>query len=113
MSHGIYRVVSFELLGGYRIKVRFDDGTERDIDLDAMLEGPLFGPLRDAKLFAGASLDPEAHTLVWPNGADFDPETLHDWPDYASDMAALAGRSAALHVAEPKCRYAAGKKKRR
>lgn len=24
--------------------------------------------------------DPELRTLVWPNGADFDPYVLHDWP---------------------------------
>jgi hypothetical protein len=23
----------------------------------------------------------EAGTLVWPNDADFDPSTLHDWPN--------------------------------
>lgn len=26
------------------------------------------------------------------NGADFDPATLHDWPDVADDFAAMANR---------------------
>ena len=38
------------------------------------------------------SLDPEIGTLVWPNGADFDPATLHDWPEHASAFQALAQR---------------------
>jgi hypothetical protein len=35
-------------------------------------------------------LDAEAHTLVWLNGADVDPATLHDWPQYAEAFAAQA-----------------------
>ena len=31
-------------------------------------------------------IDPEAHTLVWPTGADFDPAMLHDWPEYAGAL---------------------------
>ena len=33
-------------------------------------------------LFSRVSIDSEVHTLVWPNGADFDPATLHDWPQH-------------------------------
>jgi len=28
--------------------------------------------------------------LVWPNGADFDPATLHDWPELGDELAAMA-----------------------
>jgi hypothetical protein len=34
-------------------------------------------------------IDSEVNTLVWPNGADFDPATLHDWPE---NVAALVTR---------------------
>jgi uncharacterized membrane protein YeaQ/YmgE (transglycosylase-associated protein family) len=30
--------------------------------------------------------------LVWPNGADFDPEILHDWPERKGAMLAAAVR---------------------
>jgi hypothetical protein len=33
------------------------------------------------------ALDTEAGTLVWPTGADFDPATLHDWPQVRDDLA--------------------------
>ena len=47
--------------------------------------------LEHLELFSRVRIDPEAHTLVWPNGADFDPETLHDWPQYADAWLARAG----------------------
>jgi hypothetical protein len=82
MSHAIYRVTSFELLAPYTLRVTFDDDTQQTIDFEDVLGGDLYRPLRDPALFDQVRIDPEVHTLVWPNGADFDPETLHDWPRY-------------------------------
>ncbi len=90
MSHPIYRVESFQIVGPYTLRVRFDDGTTQTIDFAPVLEGEMFGPLRDPSLFNRVQLDPEVHTLVWPNGADFDPATLHDWPQHAKAFAARA-----------------------
>src|SRR5213594_1792937 len=88
MSHPIYRITSFEQVGAYTPRLRFDDGLSRTIDFEPILAGELFGPLRDPKLFAQVRLDPEVHTLVWPSGADFDPATLHDWPQEADEVSA-------------------------
>ena len=82
MNHPIYRVRGFEIVGPYVLRVAFDDGTVQTIDFEPVLAGELFGPLRDPALFRQVRLDPEVHTLVWPNGADFDPATLHDWPEH-------------------------------
>jgi hypothetical protein len=82
MSHAIYRVTSFELLASYTLRVSFDDDTQQTIDFEDFLAGDLYRPLRDLALFDQVQIDPEVHTLVWPNGADFDPGTLHDWPQY-------------------------------
>lgn len=48
MDHPIYRIVAAEPLGGYRIRVSFDDGSMRDLDLEPVLHGELYGPLRHA-----------------------------------------------------------------
>ena len=79
-------------MGPYRIRIEFGDGLVRTIDFRPVLEGELYGPLRDPSQFNLVSLDDEIHTLVWPNGADFDPATLHDWPDHEAAMIALARR---------------------
>lgn len=73
-----------ESMSGYfLLLVCFDDGTEQRIDLSRVLFGELYGPLRDLSLFAKVQIDTEVNTLVWPNGADFDPALLHDWPKYS------------------------------
>ena len=90
MSHPIYRVTRFAIVGPYRLAVAFTDGTEQHIDFRPVLHGVMFGPLQDLATFNGVVLDAEAGTLVWPNGADFDPTTLHDWPTVAEELAARA-----------------------
>jgi hypothetical protein len=92
MNHPIFRVVDFRIVAPYTLWVAFDDATEQVIDFRGVLAGELFGPLRDLQLFNRVAIDPEVHTLVWPNGADFDPATLHDWPLRIDAMTAWAGR---------------------
>lgn len=55
-----------------------------------VLSGQMFGPLADLRMFDQVRLDEESGTLVWPNGADFDPATLHDWPEEGPRLAELA-----------------------
>jgi hypothetical protein len=90
MSHAFYRVEHFDIVGPYTLALRFDDGTSQRIDFRPVLEGEVFGPLRDLDLFNAVELDPTFGTIQWPNGADFDPETLHDWPQYRDDLVAMA-----------------------
>ena len=92
MSHPIYRIVSFENVGAYTLRISFDDATERTISFLPVLSGELCAPLRDLALFNAVRIDPEIHTLVWPNGADFDPATLHDWPEYVDALTQRAKR---------------------
>jgi hypothetical protein len=69
-------VTAAKYLGDYRVWLAFDDGSSGEADLSAALWGPMFEPLRDKALFAQLAFDPEADTIVWPNGADLAPEYL-------------------------------------
>ncbi len=90
MRHPIYRVTSSEIVGDYVLRMGFDDGTQQIIDFEPVLAGKIYRPLREQMLFNQVRIDPEIHTLVWPNGADFDPATLHDWPLIADAWIARA-----------------------
>ncbi len=80
MSHPLHRVTAFAIVAPYTLRVEFEDHTHQIINFQPILAGNLYGPLRDLNVFNQVQLDPEVHTLVWPNGADFDPATFHDWP---------------------------------
>ena len=72
------RVNSVEPLHGFRVRLGFTDGSSREIDLEPYLRGPVFEPIRrDAKVFRQVSVDRRAGTIVWPNGADIDPDVLY------------------------------------
>jgi hypothetical protein len=65
-------------LHDYVIWLRFNDGAEGEINLENELEGEVFGPLRDKRLFRKFRVDPELETIVWENGADLAPEFLYE-----------------------------------
>jgi hypothetical protein len=82
MKHLIVKVKSVTVPELYRIKVTFDDATERTINLERLL----YGPLKDPVIFKAVKVDTEASTVVWPSGADFDPATLYQWDSYVSEI---------------------------
>jgi hypothetical protein len=71
----ILHVIRAEYLGGHRLHLWFNDGSDGEADLSSVLDGTVFEPLRDPTYFAQFQL--EGHTVAWPNGADFAPEFLH------------------------------------
>jgi hypothetical protein len=73
-----YDVIEARYVRDYVIWLKFRDGTSGEIDLESELWGEVFEPLKDPAFFRQFSVHPEFETLVWPNGADFAPEFLHD-----------------------------------
>lgn len=69
-------VVEATYVADHRVLLKFNDGTQGEVDLSQSLAGPIFEPLRDVAYFRRFAL--EGHTLTWPNGADFAPEYLHE-----------------------------------
>jgi hypothetical protein len=74
----IPRVIESTYVKDFTIKIRFADGVEGEVNLRDEFIGEIFQPLKDISYFKGFTVDPELHTLVWPNGADFAPEFLYD-----------------------------------
>ena len=58
----------------YVVRVVFADGEVRDVDIEPLLSGEIFAPLRERALFEQVTVDELGETIVWPNGADLDPE---------------------------------------
>ena len=70
-------VIHAEYCGGYRIRLTFNDSSEKTIDFRQWLDGPVFEPLKDPDYFRHFFLDGGA--VAWPNGADIAPETLYEY----------------------------------
>jgi len=70
-------VTEVRVVRAYTLWLRFEDGTEGEVDLSAELTGRVFEPLRDLEYFETVSVSADLGTIVWPNGADFAPEFLY------------------------------------
>jgi len=76
----MYKLVdttSVEVIGDHRLRLRFEDGAEGEVDFSGFDWKGVFAPLEDPAYFALVSLG--LGTIVWPNEADIAPETLYHW----------------------------------
>ena len=70
-------VVSVVALEPYVIRVVFSDGEVRDVDIEPLLEGAVFRPLRDRDEFVQVRVDEQSGAVVWASGADLDTDVIH------------------------------------
>jgi hypothetical protein len=82
------RIASVKHLQEYKLQLEFTDGTAGALDFRSRLAGRrgVFQPLQSVDFFKQVAVDPEAGTIVWPNGVDFCPNVLY---------AEITGKSAA------------------
>lgn len=72
-----YNIEDAKYVRDFTIWVRFQDGTQGEVDLASELWGPVFEPLRDPEYFRKLQVA-EYGTVAWPNGADVAPEFLYE-----------------------------------
>lgn len=60
------------------LRLLFSDGTVGDVDFSTERWTGVLEPLNDPSYFAQVAVDPEAGTIVWPNGIDLAPEPLYE-----------------------------------
>jgi hypothetical protein len=72
------RIQGVEALEPFRVRLEFTDGSTREIDFAVYLRGRVFEPIRShPAVFRSVRVDPKLGTIVWPNGADIDPDVLY------------------------------------
>ena len=72
------RIRAVEPLEKFTVRLHFTDGTQKVMDLEPYLHGPVFEPLRtEPTLFRSVRVDLQLGTIVWDNGADIDPDVLY------------------------------------
>ena len=74
----LFDITAVEVIGDYRLRLTFEDGTVGDVDFTGREWRGVFEPLRDPAFFARVEVDSEAGTITWPDGLDMAPEPLYD-----------------------------------
>lgn len=75
------RIDEAEVCGKHSLRLAFNDGTQKRVNLLPLLEGPDLQPIRNPSYFRRVVLDGVAGTVVWPDGADLAPQALYDLPE--------------------------------
>ena len=83
----MHQIVAVQPLDAYRVRIRFFDGVEGEVDLSDMVGKGVFAVWNDPEQFTKVFIDPESHTLAWPGGIDLCPDTLYQ--DVTAQKASL------------------------
>jgi len=70
-------ITKVSYLQGYELELVFNNQEIVRVALEAELYGEIFEPLKSLATFQQVTINPETHTIAWPNGADFAPEFLY------------------------------------
>jgi len=71
-------VVGAAVIGDRVLRLLFSDGTAGDVDFSGERWTGVLSPLNDPAYFAEVTVDPQAGTVVWPDGIDLAPEPLYE-----------------------------------
>lgn len=71
-------VKEVKYIADYKLQLKFEDGTLREVDLTHHLAGEVFEPLRNLERFRSVHLNHDLDTIVWDNGADMSPDFLYE-----------------------------------
>jgi hypothetical protein len=71
-------VVGAAVVRDHVLRLLFSDGMVGDVDFSAERWTGVLSPLNDSAYFAEVTVDPEAGTVVWPDGIDLAPEPLYE-----------------------------------
>ena len=93
------KIIKAKTLEPYKIELEFNDGKIKIVDLEGILYGNVYGPLRNPDLFNELRVNTEISTIEWPNGADFHPETLYHWDKHKEALSEKAKKWQQLKTA--------------
>jgi hypothetical protein len=65
-------------VGDYKLRLTFEDGSLREVDLSRHLDGEVFEPLKNLGNFKSVRVNADLDTIVWENGADMSPDFLYE-----------------------------------
>jgi Protein of unknown function (DUF2442) len=74
----VHWITDVSYIDNYKLKLKFENGEYKLVDLKPHLEGKIFEPLKDISYFKSVKLNKDIDTIVWQNNADFSPDFLYE-----------------------------------
>jgi hypothetical protein len=84
--HTFITITKVKTNGHRLLDITYSDGKQNTVDLTPFFSMELYRPLQNQSEFKKVYIDKETGTIMWPCGADFDPDTLYNWDIYQKEF---------------------------